>query len=75
VYSFPNTLSSTRAHVVTWPDVECALVKWVQHMEAKGETYSSAMLMEKRAHFKKELNVLETECLLGPGWIGSFKKA
>jgi hypothetical protein len=75
VDSFPNALSSTQAHVVTRPDVKCALVKWVQHVEAKGETYSSTMLMEKCARFKKELNVPETECLLGPGWIGSFKKA
>ncbi|KAF9226059.1 hypothetical protein BS17DRAFT_684458, partial [Gyrodon lividus] len=44
----PNALSSKRPHVVTRPDVECALVLWVRDMEQKGKTISGSMLREKQ---------------------------
>src|SRR6267154_3338267 len=42
----PDALSAKRPRVVTRPDVERALVLWVQHMEHKGETVTSHMLHE-----------------------------
>ncbi|EIN10152.1 DDE-domain-containing protein, partial [Punctularia strigosozonata HHB-11173 SS5] len=73
--SFPGALATSRPRVVTRPDVEKALYKWIKSMEERGEIYSGAMLMEKRARFEKHLNVPESECLHGHGWINSFKKA
>jgi Tc5 transposase DNA-binding domain len=43
----PNALSSKCPHTVTRPDVEKALVVWVQQMENKGETVSGPMLQAK----------------------------
>jgi hypothetical protein len=45
--STPTALSAKRAHIVTWPDVEKALVLWVKHMEEKGETVTEPMLVVK----------------------------
>src|SRR6267154_6067459 len=61
----PNALSVKRPRVVTRPDVERALVLWVQHMEHKGETVTSHMLHEKRKRFDDEFDVPEKERLLG----------
>ncbi|KAF9219961.1 DDE-domain-containing protein [Gyrodon lividus] len=64
VHDNPNALSLKRPHIVTRPDIERALVLWVQQMENKGETV-----------FEGEFNVLENERLPGDGWIVSFCKA
>ncbi|KIK92042.1 hypothetical protein PAXRUDRAFT_148165 [Paxillus rubicundulus Ve08.2h10] len=50
----PTTLSSKRPHVVTSPAVELALIHWVQHMEARGETATGPMLLEKCRRFEEE---------------------
>ncbi|KIK77704.1 hypothetical protein PAXRUDRAFT_165989 [Paxillus rubicundulus Ve08.2h10] len=70
----PTALSSKRPHVVTSPAVELALIHWVQHMEAKGETATGPMLWEKCRRFEEELQVPEKERLLGEGWLQSFCK-
>lgn len=72
--STPTALSAKRAHIVTRPDVEKALVLWVKHMEEKGETVSGPMLVLKREKYEKELNVPEEECLKSDGWVSKFCK-
>ncbi|KIK76168.1 hypothetical protein PAXRUDRAFT_170719, partial [Paxillus rubicundulus Ve08.2h10] len=43
----PTALLLKRPWVVTRPDVECALVLWVQDMEHRGKTVSGPMLRDK----------------------------
>jgi Tc5 transposase DNA-binding domain len=71
----PNALSSKCPHTVTRPDVEKALVVWVQQMENKGEMVSGPMLQAKQARFEDEFDVPERERLPGDGWVASFCKA
>ncbi len=47
VRSNPNVLSSKQLHVVTRPDVHCALWLWAQHMEHKREVINGPMLVAK----------------------------
>ncbi|KAJ6622038.1 hypothetical protein B0H10DRAFT_2015070 [Mycena sp. CBHHK59/15] len=61
--SHPNALSMKRDRVVTRPDVERALVLWVDHMGAKGETVTGDMLIEKRARFETEFHVPDEQRL------------
>jgi len=75
VTSYPNALSSKHACIVTWPDVERALILWVKHMEEKGETVNGPMLKEKWKRFEQQFEVPEAECLQGEGWILPFCKA
>jgi len=70
----PAALSSKRPRIVTRPDVERALVLWVQHMEGEGQTVSGPMLREKRKQFEDEFEVPERERLFGDGWLHSFRK-
>ncbi len=72
--SNPLALSEKRARIVTQPDVECALVLWVNHMMEKGETVSGPMLREKRKRFEDLFKVPDDERLGGDGWISSFCK-
>jgi hypothetical protein len=72
VDSNPNALSSKRPRIVTRPDVEQALFKWVKHMEVKGETVNGPMLRAKRAKFEEEFDVPKEERLSGDGWVSSF---
>lgn len=71
----PNALSSKRPHTVTRPDVEEALVLWTQNMEARGEAYSGAMLIAKRASFEDQLGVPDDERVKGGYWVQSFCRA
>ena len=70
----PAALSSKRPRVVTCPQVERALVLWIQHMEAIGEVVTGPMLREKRKRFEEELQVPDKERLPGDGWVASFCK-
>ena len=74
IHDNPSALSSKRPRIVTRPDVERALVLWVQHMEHKNEMVTSYMLCEKRGRFEDEFNVPEKERLLGGHWVQSFCK-
>ncbi len=71
----PNALLSKKSHVVTWPDVEHAIVAWYQKMQLRGETVTGAMLMEKRRQIENLMDVPEDQCLKGEGWLRSFCKA
>jgi hypothetical protein len=46
--SNPTALSGKRARIVTHPGVERALWLWQQNMEAKNESVTGPMLIEKR---------------------------
>ncbi|KAF9226074.1 DDE-domain-containing protein [Gyrodon lividus] len=70
----PNALSSNQPQIVTWPDVECALVLWVKDMENKGETVTGLMLREKQRRFEDQFQVPDNERLLGDSWVQSFCK-
>jgi hypothetical protein len=72
MHSNPSALSSKCPCIVTRPDVERALVIWLRSMEEKQETVNGKMLVEKRKHFEKELNVPENERLEGESWVQSF---
>jgi hypothetical protein len=58
--------------VVTRPDVEEALFKWVKHMEEKGEHVSGPMLVTKCKKFEVALGVPENERPTSGGWISNF---
>jgi hypothetical protein len=73
--SYPNAMLSKRARIVTRPDVERALVIWINQMEDKGEAVSGPMLREKCIHFKNAFDVPEAERLTGDGWLSPFYAA
>jgi hypothetical protein len=70
--SNPTALSAKRVCVVTRPDVEEALLKWVKHMGEKGEHVTGAMLVMKHEKFEDALNVPKKERLQSNGWITNF---
>jgi len=61
--------ANNQPHIVTRPDVDCALCLWVQHMEQKQEAINSGVLVAKQAVFKGAFDVPENERLTEPGWI------
>ena len=75
VHSNPTALSSKRPHIVTRPDVEEALLLWIGSMETKGHVVNGPMLREKRQRLEEQMNVPETEQLVGDGWIAPFCRA
>ena len=75
VNAHPNALSTKWPCIVTHPDVEKALVMWVQEMEVHGESINGNMLQVKLTKFEEEFDVPERECLPGKGQIPSFCKA
>ena len=70
----PNALSGKKAWIVTCPDVERALVLWVNHMEEKLEHVTGAMLVAKWAKFEDKLGVPDAEWLKSDGWVQGFCK-
>jgi Tc5 transposase DNA-binding domain len=70
--SNPTALSAKRTRVVTRPDVEMALVKWVRHMEERGEHVSGPMLIAKCKKFEGALDVPVEERLTSTGWVTNF---
>ena len=55
------------SQIVTRPNIEEALVKWIQQMENKNEHVTDAMLQEKQLRFENLLKVSEEERLTGEG--------
>jgi len=60
-------LSAKHHCVVTHPDVDRALYEWQMGMEAKGETVTGAMLVEKQKKFEALFDVPENKQLAGEG--------
>ena len=72
--SNPTALSQKQVWVVTWLDVEEALILWVKHMEEKEEHVSGLMLLAKWRKFEDALQVPLNEQLESDGWLASFCK-
>ncbi|KAF7966022.1 hypothetical protein HWV62_40479 [Athelia sp. TMB] len=72
--SNPTALSLKRVRVVTRPDVEKALVLWVQNIEEKGEQVNGPMLIAKREKFEKAMDVPEEQRMKSDGWVANFYK-
>jgi hypothetical protein len=72
VGSNPNALSSKRPRIVTRPDVDHELWRWVQQMEQKREVVNSAMLIAKWGVIEETLDIPQDERLPGSGWVQSF---
>lgn len=70
----PAALSSKRARIVTRPDVDQALWKWVQDRMSKSRTVSGPELSEKRKIFEERFKVPEVERLSETGWQQAFCK-
>ncbi|KAI0688804.1 hypothetical protein C8T65DRAFT_551116, partial [Cerioporus squamosus] len=62
-----NAVSMKRRRVVTAPEVDTALEMWTKNMEARGETYTGGMLVEKRRRFEEQLGIPEERRLKGQG--------
>ena len=74
-HSNPTALSSKRPQVVTRPDMEEALILWIQSMELKGKMVNGPMLHEKCQQLEEQMDVPEAEQLKGDGWVTSFCRA
>ena len=72
VKSYPNALSGKKARSVTRPDVEQALVLWMNHVQEKCLAVTGPLLQEKRSQFEKEFNVPPEEQLTGGSWVQKF---
>ncbi|KAG2110645.1 uncharacterized protein F5147DRAFT_574491, partial [Suillus discolor] len=75
IESYPAALSSKQPCIVTHLDVKEALVEWIASMEQKGQSYTRAMLLEKRQKLEEKFGVLEAVWLINDGWIAPFCKA
>ena len=69
-----TALSEKWAWIVTHPDVERALILWVNHMEEKLENVMGAMLVARWAKFEDKLGVPDAEQLKSDGWVQGFCK-
>jgi hypothetical protein len=65
--SNPSALSAKRPCVVTQPNVEHALVLWINYMMEKGETINGPILHEKHMWFKELFKVPDGQRLRGDG--------
>jgi Tc5 transposase DNA-binding domain len=72
--SNPSALSVKRPCVVMQPNVERALVLWINHMIEKGETISGPMLCKKRKWFEELFKVPDDQKLREDRWVASFCK-
>ncbi|KAF6756552.1 hypothetical protein DFP72DRAFT_768376, partial [Ephemerocybe angulata] len=63
----PGGASAKRECVVTCPEVDHALALWVKAMDAKNETVSGKMLVEKRRIFEERMAISEERRLDGTG--------
>ena len=71
----PSALSSRRQRVVVAPEVEKALVNWVQDMLANGHVVNGPLLTAKRKALEEKFNIPPEKRLTDKGWLSSFYKA
>ena len=71
----PATLSARRQHVVVAPEVERALLHWVEDMLANSCVVNGLLLTEKRKDLEKKFNIPPEKCLTDKGWLSGFYKA
>lgn len=71
----PAALSARRQRVVVSPEVERALVLWVNDMVANSNVVNGTVLTAKRKALEEKFNVPPEKRLTERGWLGSFYKA
>jgi hypothetical protein len=71
----PAALSARRQRVVVSPEVERALVLWVDDMLANSRVVNGTVLTAKRKALEEKFKVPPEKRLTDRGWLGSFYKA
>ena len=71
----PAVLSARRQRVVVSPEVEKALVLWVEDMLANGRVVNGPLLTTKRKIFEDKFDVAPEDRLTDKGWLQGFYKA
>ena len=71
----PAALSARRQHVVVAPEVEKALLHWVQDMLANGRVVNGPLLTAKRKILEENFNIPPEKRLTDKGWLSNFYKA
>ena len=71
----PAALSARRRRVVVSPEVERALMLWVEDMIANGRVVNGPLLTTKRKSLEEKFNVPPEKRLSDKGWIQNFYKA
>lgn len=71
----PAALSARRQRIVVAPEVERALVHWVQDMLSNGRIVNGPMMTSKRKILEDKFDIPPEKCLSDKGWLPSFYKA
>jgi hypothetical protein len=71
----PAALSARRQCVVVTPEVERALVLWVQDMLSNSRVVNGPVLTAKRKVLEEKFNVPPEKRLTDKGWLPGFYKA
>jgi hypothetical protein len=71
----PAALSARRQRIVVSPEVERALVFWVEDMLANGRIVNGPLLTTKRKILEEKFNVPPEKRLTDKGWLRCFCKA
>jgi hypothetical protein len=68
----PTALSTRRQRVVVSPEVERALVLWVEDMLVNGHVVNGPLLTTKRKAFEEKFGVPPERRLMDKGWLQGF---
>jgi hypothetical protein len=68
----PTALSTRRQQVVVSPEVERALVLWVEDMLVNGHVVNGPLLTTKRKAFEEKFGVPPERRLMDKGWLQGF---
>ena len=71
----PAALSARRQRVVVSPEVERALVLWVEDMLANGRVVNGPLLTVKRKTLEERFDIPPDKRLSDKGWLQGFYKA
>ena len=71
----PAALSARRQRVVVSPEVERALVLWVDDMLANGRVVNGPLLTAKRKILEEKFDIPPEKRLTDKGWLQGFYKA
>ena len=71
----PAALSARRQRVVVSPEVEKALIHWVQDMLANGRVVNGPLLTAKRKVLEDKFDIPPEKHLMEKGWLSGFYRA
>ena len=71
----PAALSARRQRVVVAPEVERALVLWVEDMLANGRVVNGPVLTAKQKTLEEKFDIPPEKRLTDKGWLAGFYKA